>query len=141
VPGACGSNDNGSHNGSMPGMGNATSPAPTGIAAAAFADADVTFAQQMIPHHQQAAAMAAMADTRAADPEVKRLAGQIKAAQDPEIATMTGWLTTWDKLMPMSSTDHGMDMGGTAMPGMMSGADMTKLWLRPARTSTSSSSS
>jgi uncharacterized protein (DUF305 family) len=124
---ACGSDDSGSHNGPMPGMGNATN-APASSAAAAFGDADVTFAQHMIPHHQQALAMAALADTRAADPEVKKLAGQIKAAQDPEIATMTGWLTAWNKPLPMASTDHGMDMGGgTAMPGMMSGADMTKL--------------
>jgi uncharacterized protein (DUF305 family) len=124
---ACGSNDGGSHNGPMPGMGNATS-APASSATAAFADADVAFAQQMIPHHQQAVAMATLAEARAADPEVKKLAGQIKAAQDPEIATMTAWLTTWGKPKPMASTDHGMDMGGgTAMPGMMSGADMTKL--------------
>jgi uncharacterized protein (DUF305 family) len=125
---ACGSNDSGSHNGPMPGMRNNTNAPASNAAAAAFGDADVAFAQQMIPHHQQAVSMAALADTRAADPEVKKLAGQIKAAQDPEIATMTGWLTTWGKPMPMSSTDHGMDMGGgTAMPGMMSGADMTKL--------------
>jgi uncharacterized protein (DUF305 family) len=125
---ACGANDNGSPNGAMPHTGGSPSAAPTSIAAAAFADADVTFSQQMIPHHQQAVAMAALASTRDTDPEVKKLAGQIKAAQDPEIATMTGWLTMWGKPMPMASTDHGMDMGGgTAMPGMMSGADMTKL--------------
>lgn len=120
---ACGSTDS-PHN--MPGMGNATS-APANSAAAASNDADVAFAQQMIPHHQQAVAMATLADTRAADPEVKKLAGQIKAAQDPEIATMTGWLTAWGKPTAMPSMDHGMDMGGAAMPGMMSAADMTKL--------------
>jgi uncharacterized protein (DUF305 family) len=124
---ACGSNDSGSHNGPMPGMGNTTS-APASSAAAAFGDADVAFAQQMIPHHQQAVAMATLADARAADPEVKNLAGQIKAAQDPEIATMTAWLTAWGKPTPSASMGHGMDMGGgTAMPGMMSDADMTKL--------------
>jgi uncharacterized protein (DUF305 family) len=124
---ACGSNDSGSHNGPMPGMGNATS-APASSAAVVFGDADVAFAQQMIPHHQQAVAMATLADTRAADSEVKKLSGQIKAAQDPEIATMTAWLTTWGKPTPSASMGHGMDMGGgTAMPGMMSDGDMTKL--------------
>ena len=127
VLGACGSTGSGSPDGPLSGGANATS-APASSAAATFGDADTAFAQQMIPHHQQAVAMAVLAETRAADPEVKKLAGQIKAAQDPEIATMTGWMTAWGKPMPMASTDHGMDMGGgTAMPGMMSGADMTKL--------------
>jgi uncharacterized protein (DUF305 family) len=71
--------------------------------------------------------MAALADTRATDPEVKKLAAQIKAAQDPEITEMTRWLTAWGKPAPTTSTGHGMDMGGAAMPGMMSDADMTKL--------------
>lgn len=38
---------------------------------AAHNDADVTFAQQMIPHHQQAIEMSELAETRAASPEVK----------------------------------------------------------------------
>ena len=59
---ACGSS---SDHSSMPGMGAAT------IAAASVSDADATFAQHMIPHHQQAVAMAALADTRASDLEVK----------------------------------------------------------------------
>ncbi|WP_261958966.1 DUF305 domain-containing protein [Dactylosporangium matsuzakiense] len=63
---------------------------------------------------------------RAVDAEVKTLAGQIKAAQDPEIQTMTGWLYTWGRPAPAMS---GMDMGGMghAMPGMMSDADLAKL--------------
>jgi uncharacterized protein (DUF305 family) len=120
---ACGSS---SDHGSMPGMGAATSAAPAGSATATFSDADVTFAQEMIPHHQQAVAMAALAGTRATDPEVKALAAQIKAAQDPEIATMTGWLSAWGEPAPAASMG-GMDMGGGSMPGMMSDADMRKL--------------
>jgi len=58
-------------------------------------DADVAFAQQMIPHHQQAVEMAQLAETRAESPEVKDLAADIEAAQDPEIETMTGWLDSW----------------------------------------------
>ena len=96
--------------------------APTSVAAstAAFNDADVTFAQSMIPHHQQAVQMAALADGRAAGAEVKSLAGKIKAAQQPEIDTMNGWLTAWGRPAAMS----GMSM---TMPGMMSDADMDKL--------------
>ncbi len=45
-------------------------------------DADVTFAQQMILHHQQAIEMAELAETRADSQEVKDLAADIEAAQD-----------------------------------------------------------
>ncbi|MEU8108229.1 DUF305 domain-containing protein [Nonomuraea muscovyensis] len=99
---------------------------PTGTQPeASFNDADVMFAQMMIPHHQQAVEMAELAETRASDPEVTELAAKIKAAQDPEIRTMQGWLKEWGKPVP-ADTDgtHGMDHG---MPGMMSGEDMKML--------------
>ncbi|MEU4642041.1 DUF305 domain-containing protein [Micromonospora sp. NPDC023814] len=114
---------------SSPGAGHGTpatsGPAATASGAAAFGDADAMFAQMMIPHHRQAVEMAELAATRAADPEVKRLAGEIKAAQAPEIATMSGWLSAWGRPVPSpgAETPH-MDHG---MPGMMSDADMQKL--------------
>ncbi len=92
-------------------------------------DADVTFAQQMIPHHEQAIEMAELAETRAESQEVKDLAADIEAAQDPEIETMTGWLESWGEDVPdnsMSGMDHG-DMSSDDMPGMMSEADMAEL--------------
>ena len=99
-----------------------------------FNDADVTFAQSMIPHHQQAVQMAKMATMKASSPEVKQLADKIEAAQGPEIKTMTGWLKDWGKKAPsdsesdMGGMDHDMDsMGSGDMPGMMSDADMKKL--------------
>ena len=110
-----------------PGMGAST--AASAGASASFGQADVMFAQMMIPHHQQAVQMAELADTRAADPEVKKLAGQIKAAQAPEIATMTGWLTAWGMPAPSAGAGHGTSMPGMdhGMPGMMSDADMARL--------------
>ncbi|GAB3669133.1 DUF305 domain-containing protein [Nocardioides korecus] len=84
-----------------------------------FSNADVTFAQSMIPHHQQAVAMAKMAKAHASSPEVKKLAEKIEAAQGPEISTMQGWLKDWGKSKASGS------MGG--MPGMMSGSDMNGL--------------
>ena len=73
-----------------------------------FNKTDVGFAQDMIPHHRQAVAMADLAETRASDPKVKKLAAQIAGAQDPEIDTMTGWLKDWNQKVP---SDHsGMDM-------------------------------
>jgi len=88
--------------------------------------ADITFSQGMIPHHQQAVQMADLAETRATNPEVKALAATIKAAQAPEIEEMTNWLTDWGAAPPSMP---GHDMGGDTptMPGMMTEQDMTSL--------------
>ncbi|MER8086340.1 DUF305 domain-containing protein [Streptomyces sp. NPDC058316] len=129
---ACGSSESSkSDSSSMPGMdhGSAASAAPGGT----FNAADVEFAQQMIPHHQQAVEMAKLADGRAADPEIKTLAAAIEKAQDPEISTMKGWLRSWGKPLPAASASMGdmpgMDHGsnGSGMPGMMSDQDMSGL--------------
>lgn len=78
------------------GCGNDTdSNGSTGSGGAQFNDADVTFTQSMIPHHEQAVEMATMAQERASSAEVKQLADKIAAAQGPEIDTMTGWLEDW----------------------------------------------
>jgi len=90
-----------------------------------FNDADVTFAQQMIPHHRQAIEMARLAQQRATSDEVKELAGEIEKAQDPEIQTMTGWLQAWGKDVPEDVS--GMAHGGVDMPGMMSTDEMKAL--------------
>lgn len=122
---ACGS---GEHSPSGTRHGPATGSTPSGSSApgAVFNDADVTFAQMMIVHHRQAVDMAALADGRAADAKVTDLASTIKAAQDPEIATMTSWLTSWGK--PAAVPDGGAHGAGHVdMPGMMSDADMAKL--------------
>jgi uncharacterized protein (DUF305 family) len=120
---ACGSS-------SMPGMshGSASSqPAASSSKSGATVNGvDIMFAQQMIMHHQQAVEMSDLAQTRAANAQVKQLAAQIKAAQAPEIATMNKWLTAWGEA-PMPAGTH--DMGGMnhGMPGMMSDADLAKL--------------
>lgn len=93
---------------------------------AQFNDADVAFAQSMIPHHKQAVEMATMAQDRASSPEVKQLADKIKAAQGPEIDTMTGWLQDWGQEASPGDSMGGMD-SGSDMSGMMSDADMKKL--------------
>ena len=85
--------------------------------AAEHNDADVTFAQEMIPHHEQAIRMAELAEARAESQEVKALAADIEAAQGPEIETMTDWLESWGEDVPdedMSDMDHG-DMSSDNM--------------------------
>ena len=90
-----------------------------------FNDSDVMFSQMMIPHHEQAIEMSdiALDPTVGASDVVKELATRIKGAQDPEIATMKAFLTSWKmSLTPDSSMDHS-DM----MSGMLSADDITKL--------------
>ncbi|GLZ79221.1 lipoprotein [Actinorhabdospora filicis] len=112
---ACGAKDGG-HDG-MPGMDHGASPQTSSTQG--FNSADVMFAQMMIPHHQQALEMATLAETRASDPEVKQLAAAIKSAQDPEITTLKGWLTTWGQPLE-ASMSHGMS-------GMLTAEDMKNL--------------
>lgn len=106
------------------------SPGDSSRAAAEFNEADVTFAQSMIPHHEQAVEMAQLAEDRAEGTEVKELAADIEAAQAPEIEQLTTWLEEWDAEAPSKQMDHG-DMGhgdpDSDMGGMMTGEDMAML--------------
>jgi uncharacterized protein (DUF305 family) len=126
--GACSSND------SMSGMDHSSSapaPAPASSAQAAGdhnAD-DVTFAQQMVPHHSQALDMAKLVPSRSTNPKVVDLASRIAKAQDPEIQQMQSWLTSWGagmSGMPGMTHESMPGMSGS-MPGMMSDDDMKKL--------------
>ena len=113
--GACSTNDN------MPGMGHGTasaSPSSAGNSAPAadVNDADVMFVQMMIPHHDQAVAMSDMILAKSGlKPDVQALAKQIKAAQQPEIDTMNGWLKAWGHdFSPGSGGGHHRGDGGMA---------------------------
>ena len=99
--------------------------------------ADVTFNQMMIPHHQQAIAMADLVPSRTDNTAVRELATQIKNAQQPEINQMTERLRSWgvsttpesQSAQDHGSMDHGsMDMGdGAGGMGMMSEQEMTAM--------------
>lgn len=124
----CSSNDPST----MPGMDHGSSGSPSAAgspatsstpAAGQHNDADVMFAQAMIPHHRQAVAMSDLIVAKdGIDADVIGLAIQIKGAQGPEIVQMSGWLAGWgEDPSPSMGMDH--DMGG----GMMSQTDMDAL--------------
>ena len=92
-------------------------------------DADVMFAQMMIPHHQQAVEMSEMLLAKDDVPaEVAAFAQKVIDAQGPEIERMNSMLTAWGQ-DPVDTDGmdgmEGMDHGG--MSGMMSEEDMTAL--------------
>lgn len=85
-------------------------------------DADVMFAQMMIPHHEQAVQLAAMVPEHSTNSAVIALASTITAAQQPEISAMKALLLQWD-VDPHKAGEH----GGMAMEGMVDDATMAKL--------------
>ncbi|MEV4916725.1 DUF305 domain-containing protein [Streptomyces tirandamycinicus] len=85
--------------------------------------ADVAFAQGMVPHHRQAVEMADLAASRAGSAEVRKLAEDIRKAQDPEIRTLSGWLASWGEDVPAEGADH----SAHGAEGMMGAGEMARL--------------
>ncbi|MFM7871254.1 MAG: DUF305 domain-containing protein [Actinomycetota bacterium] len=90
-------------------------------------DADVMFAQMMIPHHEQAIELSDLALNPAAGASeaIKELAAQIKGNQDPEIAFMKAWLEARNESL---TADDGVDHS-SMMSGMLSLEDLDALRL------------
>jgi uncharacterized protein (DUF305 family) len=90
-------------------------------ATSAHNQADVTFAQNGIPHHQQAIPMSdTILGKQGIDPRVVQLATQFKADQGPELQQMQSWLSQWGQ--PTISMTPGMEM-----PGMLPDQDIAAL--------------
>lgn len=104
---------------------------------AEFNEADVAFARNMVPHHEQAVRMSEQVPSRTEQPQVRELASRIGSAQRPEIERMNGWLQDWhagpdqqgqhgDHQMPGQHGDH-QAPGGHQMHGMMGPEQMADL--------------
>jgi uncharacterized protein (DUF305 family) len=100
-------------------------------ASSAHNQADVTFAQGMIPHHEQHCIQ--MSDIilgkQGIDPRVVQMANQIKAEQGPEIQQMQSWLSQWGQ--PTMSTAPTMAMSDQDMAALQNaqGVDASKQFL------------
>ncbi len=70
-----------------PGTPRGTVPSARGV--------DAMFIINMIPHHEDAIAMAELALTRAEHPELKQLAENVIETQSAEIDLMRGWYRDW----------------------------------------------
>lgn len=85
-------------------------------------EADIAFAQAMIPHHEQAIEMADLVEGSGASSDVHQLATAIKADQTPEIEQLNELLDNWDAHAATAGHD-----GHTSMPGIMDDADLSSL--------------
>lgn len=68
-----------------------------------FNDTDVAFAQHIIAADESALALATIALSRAHDPAVRRLAGEILTEQADDVEILAGWLRTWQRPVPTGS--------------------------------------
>lgn len=83
--------------------------------------ADITFMQQMIVHHQQALAMTALVAERSTRDDLPLLAERITLSQEDEITRLAGWLTARELDVPAGHEAHG------SMPGMATPEQLAQL--------------
>jgi uncharacterized protein (DUF305 family) len=77
--------------------------------------ADVAFARNMLPHHQQGVELAAMVSAHTANPDLKVIAAHIGADQQAEIQTLNLLLAQWHE---EPNPDGSAYAGHEAMPMM-----------------------
>lgn len=86
--------------------------------------ADIGFAQNMIPHHQQAVDMSAMVPRNSTNHDLIVLAKHISLDQQSEIEVMQALLAQWGAPAGHDHQGHG---GGMTMEGMVDDATMSRL--------------
>ena len=98
----------------------------TKIASTSYSPDDVTFMQDMIPHHNQAVQMSALVADRTNRQELLDVAGRIDSSQLDEIKFMQEWLTERGQTMP-APTAHDAMHTSHKMAGMASPEQMARL--------------
>jgi len=101
-------------NSSTPTTAASPTAATDSAVAAAHNDPDVTFINDMAPHHSGAIEMAKLAAGQAGNAQVKDLANRIAGAQGPEIDRMKMMASAWK--VALNTDMHGMG-GGMAGGG------------------------
>lgn len=94
--------------------------------------AEAGFARDMSVHHAQAVEMSELTRPRTEDSELRQLATDIVLTQQAQIGRISGWLDAWG--LRATGTEPPMawmGMGGEAMPGMASQADVNALATLP----------
>jgi len=99
-----------------------------------YAEADVTFSQDMLHHHRQTIEIAELVADRSKDAYVRELGAKLITGERADIEKMESWLRSWKVPVPE-------DMDSThVMPGMLSvrqiavleglsGAEFDRAWL------------
>ncbi|WP_051759294.1 DUF305 domain-containing protein [Herbidospora cretacea] len=95
-----------------------TTEEPAVVADAGPNETDKTFAATLITHNLQAYDLTGLAATAAGDQWVRDFAAEIRAAREPEVATLKSWLSEW-AVQPLER--------GKPMPGLISDKDMADL--------------
>ncbi|NAS24226.1 DUF305 domain-containing protein [Herbidospora sp. NEAU-GS84] len=91
---------------------------PAVVADAGPNETDKTFAATLITHNLQAYDLTGLAATAAGDQWVRDFAAEIRAAREPEVATLKSWLSEW-AVEPLER--------GKPMPGLISDKEMADL--------------
>lgn len=84
----------------------------TQIAQNTFSEDDVTFMQNMIPHHAQAVVLANLVEGRSNTGDLTDISGRIKASQSDEIEFMKTWLAERGQKVPGAENGHDGHGGG-----------------------------
>jgi uncharacterized protein (DUF305 family) len=112
-----------------------SSPTPDALSTKHDA-ADVTFAQNMIPHHQQAVDMSAMVPSSTTNRDLIRLAKHISADQQAEIETLSELLGQWGEQLAPDHMGHALNVDGMVDVATMdklqtlTGTPFEVLWLK-----------
>ncbi|WP_062438755.1 DUF305 domain-containing protein [Herbidospora daliensis] len=91
---------------------------PEAVAETGPNETDKAFASTLITHNLQAYDLTGLAGTAAGDQWIRDFAAEIRAAREPEVETLKGWLADW-KVEPLPR--------GKPMPGLISDKDMADL--------------